>query len=108
MREQSFVTWVRRVRRWERRRERLFAMLRAAAALVSGGSEAELAVPDPFGAGPLPVRPVDGGLIVGEGTEDHPHGLAVGKIEGRAELDRNQAAPIEGPGFKAPEWPSGP
>jgi hypothetical protein len=108
MREQSFVSWVRRVRRWERRRERLLAMLRAAAAFVSGGPDAALAVPDSFGAGPFAVRSVDGGFVVGEGTEDHPHGLGVGKIEGRAELDRDQTEPIEGPGFKGPDWPSGP
>jgi hypothetical protein len=108
MREQSFVSWARRVRRWERRRERLFAMLRAAAALVSGGPDAAPSVPDPFGAGPFAVRSVDGGFVIGEGTEDHPHGLGVGQIEGRAELDRDRMEPIEGPGFEAPIWPSDP
>src|SRR5262249_3781348 len=87
LREQSFVCWVHRIRRWERRRARLFAMLRAAVALVSHGPDAALAVTDPFGSGPFAVRPVEGGLVVGEGTEDHPHGLGVGNIDGRAQLD---------------------
>jgi hypothetical protein len=83
-------------------------MLRAAVALVSYGPVAALAVTDPIGAGPFAVRPVEGGLVVGEGTEDHPHGLGVGKIDGRAQLDFDMMEPIEGPGFEGPVWPSGP
>jgi hypothetical protein len=83
-------------------------MLRAAVALVSRGPDAALAVPDPFEAGLFAVRPVEGSFIVGEGTEDHPHGLGVGKIDGRAQLDFDMMEPIEGPGFEGPAWPSGP
>jgi hypothetical protein len=65
-----------------------------------------MAGPDPFEAGPFGIRSAEGVSVVGEGTEDHPHGLGVGKVDSRVQLDRDTLMPTEGPGLKEPDWPT--
>jgi hypothetical protein len=85
-----------------------FALASRLTRIHSGDSEnCPVTRPGSFGAGSFAVRSPHGGLRVGDGTEDHPHGLGAGKIDGRAELDRTMIEPMDSPGFMALVWPSG-